>query len=236
MQADARAGDEERIPGGSSGGPVISVVKGMALGSLGTDTRASIRLPPAFSGGVGVRPSRGLVPVDAWCTPSWTIDRSAPYRQRARRRAAARAMSGDSDRFGAALPGDLSGRSGGPPRCNRRRCRGPSCGSGFEEASASSNAEARRTGCRVPTAICSRSRRGRYDPLAHGGGAVPRLIAAHPRCGPTDCRECATRRRLPARGAARRSRSGTARRRPGRCAASAALWSATTKSHGSSAR
>ncbi len=54
--------DETRVPGGSSGGSAISVTTGMALATLGTDTRASIRVPAALSGLVGYRPSAGLVP------------------------------------------------------------------------------------------------------------------------------------------------------------------------------
>ena len=60
--------DESRIPGGSSGGSAISIVTGMALASLGTDTRASIRVPAALSGTVGFRPTTGVVPVDRWLT------------------------------------------------------------------------------------------------------------------------------------------------------------------------
>ena len=103
--------DEERIPGGSSGGSVISVVTGMVLGSLGTDTRASIRVPPALSGGVGVRPSRGLVPVDAWCTLSWTMDRFGPITRSVRDAALLLdVLSGGAGGFQAALPGELQGR------------------------------------------------------------------------------------------------------------------------------
>ena len=127
---------------------------------------------------------------------------SAPYPQRARRRAAARR---DERRQRSVR----CGPAGRPARSYRwatplqspEGAGGHRAAAGSRRPSASSNAEARRTGCRVPTAICSHSPRGRHDPLAHGGGAGPRLIAAHPRCGPTDCRECATRRRLPARGA-----------------------------------
>ena len=102
--------DESRIPGGSSGGSAISVVTGMALGSLGTDTRASIRVPPALSGGVGVRSSRGVVPVDAWCTLSWTMDRFGPITRSVRDAALLLDVLSGGDRFRAALPGDLRGR------------------------------------------------------------------------------------------------------------------------------
>ena len=102
--------DESRIPGGSSGGSAISVVTSMALGSLGTDTRASIRVPPALSGGVGVRSSRGVVPVDAWCTLSWTMDRFGPITRSVRDAALLLDVLSSGDRFRAALPGDLRGR------------------------------------------------------------------------------------------------------------------------------
>ncbi len=70
--------DATRIPGGSSGGSAIAVATGIGLGSLGTDTRASIRVPPALCGVVGLKGSYGLVPVDGVVTLSWTMDHVAP--------------------------------------------------------------------------------------------------------------------------------------------------------------
>jgi aspartyl-tRNA(Asn)/glutamyl-tRNA(Gln) amidotransferase subunit A len=70
--------DPTRIPGGSSGGSAISVVTGMALGSLGTDTRASIRVPAALSGAVGLKPTIGRVPTGGVVSLSWTMDHVAP--------------------------------------------------------------------------------------------------------------------------------------------------------------
>jgi aspartyl-tRNA(Asn)/glutamyl-tRNA(Gln) amidotransferase subunit A len=70
--------DTTRIPGGSSGGSAIAVATGIGLGSLGTDTRASIRVPPALCGVVGLKGSYGLVPVDGVVTLSWTMDHVAP--------------------------------------------------------------------------------------------------------------------------------------------------------------
>ena len=70
--------DPTRIPGGSSGGSAIAVATGMGLGSLGTDTRASIRVPAALSGVVGFKPTLGRVPTDGVVTLSWTMDHVAP--------------------------------------------------------------------------------------------------------------------------------------------------------------
>jgi aspartyl-tRNA(Asn)/glutamyl-tRNA(Gln) amidotransferase subunit A len=70
--------DVTRIPGGSSGGSAISVATGMVLGSLGTDTRASIRVPAALSGVVGLKPTFGSVPTDGIVPLSWSMDHAAP--------------------------------------------------------------------------------------------------------------------------------------------------------------
>ncbi|MDB6044433.1 MAG: amidase [Gammaproteobacteria bacterium] len=46
-----------RIPGGSSSGAAISVVDGMAHAAIGTDTGGSCRIPAAFTGLVGYKPT-----------------------------------------------------------------------------------------------------------------------------------------------------------------------------------
>ena len=70
--------DHERIPGGSSGGSAIAVACGIGLASIGTDTRASIRVPAALCGVVGLKGSHGLVPTVGIVPLSWTMDHVAP--------------------------------------------------------------------------------------------------------------------------------------------------------------
>jgi aspartyl-tRNA(Asn)/glutamyl-tRNA(Gln) amidotransferase subunit A len=51
----------ERVSGGSSGGSAAALAARMCFGALGTDSGGSVRLPAAWCGMVGLKPSDGLV-------------------------------------------------------------------------------------------------------------------------------------------------------------------------------
>ena len=70
--------DEARVPGGSSSGAAISVTDGMAHGALGTDTGGSCRIPAAFNGLVGFKPTARRVPLEGSVPLSGTLDSIGP--------------------------------------------------------------------------------------------------------------------------------------------------------------
>jgi aspartyl-tRNA(Asn)/glutamyl-tRNA(Gln) amidotransferase subunit A len=67
-----------RIPGGSSSGAAISVVEAMAHAALGTDTGGSCRIPAAFAGLVGYKPTARRVPQAGSVPLSPSLDSIGP--------------------------------------------------------------------------------------------------------------------------------------------------------------
>lgn len=66
------------VPGGSSSGAAVSVLDGMAHGGLGTDTGGSCRIPAAFNGIVGYKPTQRRVPLDGSVPLSFSLDSIGP--------------------------------------------------------------------------------------------------------------------------------------------------------------
>ncbi len=67
-----------RIPGGSSSGAAVSVADGMAHMGLGTDTGGSCRIPAAYNGIVGFKPTASRVPTAGALPLSQTLDSVGP--------------------------------------------------------------------------------------------------------------------------------------------------------------
>ncbi|HXS89141.1 MAG TPA: amidase [Steroidobacteraceae bacterium] len=67
-----------RIPGGSTSGGGVAVADDMAAASLGTDTGGSCRIPAAFNGIVGFKPTASRVPRDGVYPLSQTLDSVGP--------------------------------------------------------------------------------------------------------------------------------------------------------------
>jgi aspartyl-tRNA(Asn)/glutamyl-tRNA(Gln) amidotransferase subunit A len=70
--------DRARTSGGSSGGSGAAVAAGFCAAAVGTDTGGSIRIPAAYCGIVGLKPTFGLVDVVGVQALSWSLDHVGP--------------------------------------------------------------------------------------------------------------------------------------------------------------
>lgn len=70
---------QARVPGGSSSGSAIAVALGLVPMAIGTDTSGSIRIPAAFNGVVGFKPSAGRWPLKGTFPLSRTLDTAGVF-------------------------------------------------------------------------------------------------------------------------------------------------------------
>ncbi|HVC15089.1 MAG TPA: amidase family protein [Acidimicrobiales bacterium] len=104
--------------GGSSSGSAAAVGGGLADAALGTDQAGSVRIPAAWCGLVGMKPTHGLVPTQGMSRMDPTLDHIGPITKDV----------GTNERVLACLVGDHDDRVGGMG--DERRSASPSEGGG----------------------------------------------------------------------------------------------------------
>jgi aspartyl-tRNA(Asn)/glutamyl-tRNA(Gln) amidotransferase subunit A len=68
----------DRISAGSSGGSAAAVIADMTIGAVGTDTGGSVRMPAAYCGIVGLKPTYGLVSIRGIIPRTYSLDHCGP--------------------------------------------------------------------------------------------------------------------------------------------------------------
>ena len=109
------------VPGGSSSGAAVSVADRMAHGALGTDTGGSCRIPAAYNGIVGFKPTQRRVPLDGGVPLSSTLDSFGPLARTARVLRGARRRARQRAGAAAAATSDQGHAPGGADHGRARR-------------------------------------------------------------------------------------------------------------------
>ncbi len=100
--ATANPHNLSRMAGGSSSGSGAVVASGVAPVALGTDTGGSVRIPSAFTGISGLKPTYGRISLEGIVPLSWSLDHVGPMaRTVADARELWRAMGGEIAACGA---------------------------------------------------------------------------------------------------------------------------------------
>jgi aspartyl-tRNA(Asn)/glutamyl-tRNA(Gln) amidotransferase subunit A len=107
--------DRTRVPGGSSSGAAVAVADGMCEIAIGTDTGGSTRIPAAFCGVVGYKPTKSRVPTEGAFPLSYTLDSVGPIARSVAACAAADAVMAGDDPW-TLEPAPLSGLRLGVPQ------------------------------------------------------------------------------------------------------------------------
>lgn len=116
--------DTERFAGGSSSGSGSSIAAGLGYASLGSDTAGSIRMPAAFCGVVGLKPTYERVSRAGAVPLAWTMDHAGPLARTVRDAAIVlgalvkRSNGRRPENFLRGLPRNLEGYSIGIPRAH----------------------------------------------------------------------------------------------------------------------
>jgi len=76
--------DTQRYTGGSSSGAGVALATGMCPAALGSDTGGSIRIPAAFCGVAGIKPTYGLVSLRGLFPLSGSLDHAGPMARTSR--------------------------------------------------------------------------------------------------------------------------------------------------------
>jgi aspartyl-tRNA(Asn)/glutamyl-tRNA(Gln) amidotransferase subunit A len=71
-------------PGGSSGGSAAALAAELCYGAIGSDTGGSIRIPAAYCGIVGLKPTYGRVSTGGVIPLAWSLDHVGPMTRTAR--------------------------------------------------------------------------------------------------------------------------------------------------------
>ncbi len=113
--------DPARTPGASSSGSAVALATGMVPAALGTDTGGSIRIPAAFCGVTGLKPTNGLLSRAGLFPLAPSLDQVGPMARDSRDCALLLdGLVGGADRYAAALSGGLQGlRIGHAPQFGR---------------------------------------------------------------------------------------------------------------------